>query len=347
MAIFKPHRYLLMTLDPVHIGTGGYRLGRVDNSIVREPGTRVPKIPGTALHGAARSYAARLYEDLQAAGKDHNKVAYPATNPVCYTFGYTKRVSAEAEEAAGEEKTEAYSGVINVFDAQVLLSPVHSMCGPVWVSTRQRLKEAGVTVAELPNNPEQERDLAAGLLSWNRAEPLNLGWLMLGVGGKVTVTAPEAWQGDCWEAVKDRLVLVSEPLFSQVVNSNLEVRTSVSIDPWRGAAADGALFTYEAMPRATFLTLETVVDDYRQAFPSKGLLEDWKTATLSENDKEHLVKQGWTDEGVDAALQKYGTLNLAWGGADEVFRAGLGLLAWLGVGGMGTRGFGRIALVGA
>ncbi|RME07324.1 MAG: type III-B CRISPR module RAMP protein Cmr4, partial [Bacteroidetes bacterium] len=58
MAIWSKHRYLLVTLDPVHIGTGGYRLGRVDNSIVREPGTRIPKIPGTSLHGAIRSYAA-------------------------------------------------------------------------------------------------------------------------------------------------------------------------------------------------------------------------------------------------------------------------------------------------
>lgn len=48
MATYKRQRYLLMTTDPVHIGTGGYRLGRVDNSIVREPGTRIPKIPGTS-----------------------------------------------------------------------------------------------------------------------------------------------------------------------------------------------------------------------------------------------------------------------------------------------------------
>jgi CRISPR-associated protein Cmr4 len=51
---YKHHRYLLMTLDPVHPGAGGYRLGRVDNSIAREPGTRLPKIPGSSLHGAAR-----------------------------------------------------------------------------------------------------------------------------------------------------------------------------------------------------------------------------------------------------------------------------------------------------
>lgn len=69
MAGYERLQFLFMTTDPVHIGTGGYRLGRVDNSIVREPGTRIPKIPGTSLHGAARSYAAQLYGTPEAPGK--------------------------------------------------------------------------------------------------------------------------------------------------------------------------------------------------------------------------------------------------------------------------------------
>jgi len=60
--MYTQQRLVLMTLDPVHIGTGGYRLGRVDLSIAREPGTNLPKIPGTSLAGAARSYAAMCYE---------------------------------------------------------------------------------------------------------------------------------------------------------------------------------------------------------------------------------------------------------------------------------------------
>ena len=314
MATLEKYRYLLMTLDPVHVGTGGYRLGRVDNSIVREPGTRVPKIPGTAIHGAVRSYAARLYGTLEAAGKDHDRVDNPASNPVCYTFGYAKGLSPEGEETPGEVKTEAYSGVVNVFDAQIVLFPVHSMYGPVWVSTRQRLKNSGFTINSETNNPEPEpQALEACLTSWDRTNPLNLGWLMLPVGGKATIEAPTKWQGDCWQEIKDRLVLVSEGLFSQVVNSNLEVRTSVSIDPWRGAAEDKALFTYEALPRATFLTLEIVVDDYREAFPP---------------------------------VEQFGANNLTWENPADVFNEGLDLLAWLGVGGMGTRGFGRLTRVG-
>jgi CRISPR-associated protein Cmr4 len=72
MATYKKQRFFLLAVDPVHVGTGGYRLGRVDNSIVREPGTKVPKIPGTSLHGAIRSYAASLYENIAAAGKDNH-----------------------------------------------------------------------------------------------------------------------------------------------------------------------------------------------------------------------------------------------------------------------------------
>jgi len=57
-------RYFAIALDPIHVGTGGMRLGRVDMSIVREPGTNLPKIPGTSLAGACRTYAA-----MQESGK--------------------------------------------------------------------------------------------------------------------------------------------------------------------------------------------------------------------------------------------------------------------------------------
>ncbi|MFQ6056930.1 MAG: RAMP superfamily CRISPR-associated protein, partial [Methanosarcinales archaeon] len=50
----------------------------------------------------------------------------------------------------------------------------------------------------------------------------------------------------------------SNSVFGQIVNSNLEVRTSVSIDPETGAAQEGALFTYEAIPRTTIFYFEVV-----------------------------------------------------------------------------------------
>lgn len=47
------------------------------------------------------------------------------------------------------------------------------------------------------------------------------------------------------------ICIVPDNLIAQIINSNLEVRTSVSIDPLTGAAKDKALFTSEAIPRAT------------------------------------------------------------------------------------------------
>ncbi|MBN1138084.1 MAG: type III-B CRISPR module RAMP protein Cmr4 [Anaerolineae bacterium] len=302
MAIYRKQRYLLMATDPIHVGTGGYRLGRVDLSIVREPGTRVPKIPGTSLSGAIRSYAAYRYGSRNCAGQKGH--CGSLTCPICYTFGSIKE-----EGASAGDQTKAFSGVVNIFDAQVLLFPVHSMAGPVWVSTPGRLEDAGFQVGGLPQSWTGNQCL----FSWPRPDALNLGWLMLQPGGQVTINAPDAWKDEKpWQSIREHIVLVQEALFSQVVNSNLEVRTSVSIDPERGAAEDGALFTYEALPRATFLFGEVVLDDYWAKFPA---------------DQEKVNALGWMS-------------------ALDVVKAGLSLMAWLGVGGMGTRGFGRLALVG-
>lgn len=304
MAYYEQRCYLLVTQDPVHIGTGGYRLGRVDNSIVREPGTRVPKIPGTSLHGAARSYAARLFETPEAAGQTQDNVDRPFENPVCRTFGFIHR----SVDQHGNEVRQGNSGVINVSDALILFFPVYSIEGPVWVSTPRRLREAGI-----PCDLTIRRNRV--WLSWQREQPrINLGWLMLEIGGQTTVEMPEAWQTDHWQEIQERIVLVDDAIFSAVVNSNLEVRTSVSINPLTGAAEEGALFTYEAIPRATFLTIDVIVDDYK----GDGLFRDR-----------------------DGHATPFGS----WNGPADVWDAGLRMMQWLGVGGMGTRGFGRLAVV--
>ena len=121
------YRYLIMAIDPVHVGTGGMRLGRVDNTIVREPGTNLPKIPGTALHGAIRVYAARRFGKIQCAGQKGH--CGQDTCPICYTFG----------SISGQK---SYSGVVSITDARILLFPVYSMVGPVWVTSPTALADA-------------------------------------------------------------------------------------------------------------------------------------------------------------------------------------------------------------
>jgi CRISPR-associated protein Cmr4 len=130
--------YFALALDPIHVGTGGMRLGRVDMSIVREPGTNLPKIPGTSLSGAARTYAA-MQEDgkfPRCAGQGGH--CGDPHCPICVTFGF-----------AGTQNG-SFQGLAQFSDARLLFFPVHSLAGPVWITCPEVLKDLGVTEAEPP-----------------------------------------------------------------------------------------------------------------------------------------------------------------------------------------------------
>jgi CRISPR-associated protein Cmr4 len=266
------------------MGTGGFRLGRVDLTIAREPATRLPKIPGTSLHGAVRSYAAYRYGKRNCAGVGLTGAKHCADPkcPICYTFGHIK----------GTEG--GNSGTVSIGDARILLFPVYSLAGTVWATSPEALADFGVQVAL----HDQKRAGLGGALK-DRSH-LNLGWLMLERDQDVSSVALPP---HIPLMVRERIVVVSEGLFSRVVNSNLEVRTSVGINPDTGAADDKALFTYEAIPRATFLWMEVVEDDYR--------------------------------------TERFTATN-GWKRPLDVVGAGLEWVQYLGVGGMGTRGFGRL-----
>jgi CRISPR-associated protein Cmr4 len=298
MSNYHQERYLLMTLDPLHIGDGGSRLGRVDNSIVREPGTKLPKVPGTALHGAIRQYAAYRYGDLSTAGGGKKQ---DDSHPVNYTFGSIKETGGDGGQ----------SGRVSISDGRILLFPVYSLAGPVWITCPSILREFD------PNFSVTNLDDAVQLpASLQKHEHLNLGWLMLPKAAG-TFTIPQEIK-DVPVQIREKAVLVSDKLFSQIVNSNLEVRTSVRIDPVTGAAADKALFTYEAIPRAAILWLDVVEDDFTSKAKEEG----------KRFPKEH-----------DTAQELNHQRPL------DVVTAGLKLAEMLGVGGMGTRGFGRVRLL--
>ncbi|MEW6735564.1 MAG: type III-B CRISPR module RAMP protein Cmr4 [Acidobacteriota bacterium] len=358
-------RYLLMTLDPTHIGAGGYRIGRVDNSIIREPGTNLPKIPGTSLSGAIRSYAAYRYGKIRCAGQGQEKIVKSLENgqeverkkdghcgkntcPICYTFGFTVKGNDDSERS--------YSGTVNIYDAHILLFPVSSMIGPLWISTKNRLIEFGFNV----DGPESNESYGAEscVMTQPRTEPINLGWLMLPVNGIVTITPPTEnnninnWDSlREWTSIHNRIVLVPESLFSQLINSGLEIRTSVSIDPTTGAAESGALFTYEAIPRATLFAFDLVQDDYRTG------VKPWTERAIIHTAVNN--GEGWTEnaptgaflytnpnDATKPALDEQGQPK-GWRAPYHVVESALEWASALGIGGMSTRGFGRIGLVGS
>lgn len=347
----SPEQIFLLPLDPVHIGTGGMRLGRVDNTIVREPGTRLPKIPGTSLSGAIRQYAAQRFGKLGCAGQGGH--CGRPTCPICYTFGY---VTASGRSTAG---------VVSIGDARILLFPVYSMCGPVWVTCPSALHDSGVCES-IPSLSFKSRAI------WKKEitaqQHINLGWLML---EREEEAFAVQLTGAIPDEIQNRVVLVADSIYSQIVNSNLEVRTSVSIDPETGAASKGALFTYEAIPRATVLWMDVITDDFRQSFPDPDKLQEWQRMLMepdlkkiaqkellwkwklldSQNDspekfQEAVIKAGeWIV--YDQSCYNNNLKAKGWDGNGtnvplDVVCSGLDWAEHLGIGGMGTRGFGRI-----
>jgi len=294
--------YFALALDPIHVGTGGYRLGRVDMSIVREPGTDVPKIPGTSLSGACRTYAAMQVEGKfpHCAGQGQEKIERGYRGhcgrhdcPICVTFGYSK----------GEGGS--FQGLAQFPDARLVLFPVHSLAGPVWVTCPDVLRDLKVWDANWQEPSDVQVRPANG---FQVGENMNLGWLMLTKDSQPF--SLDVKLNGVPQEIRKRAVLVSNKMFGHIVNDNLEVRTSVSIDPSTGAAAEGALFTYEALPRASVLAFEVVVSD------PKFYRIDGKTPL---------------DGKMEAVI--------------ETVQKGCTLFKDLGIGGMNTRGMGRLRVL--
>jgi CRISPR-associated protein Cmr4 len=173
----------------------------------------------------------------------------------------------------------------------------------VWVTCPGVLRDLGV-------NEQEPQDGQVRVANGVRANgKLNLGWLMLEVAGNKFAPTLSAVP----QEILNRAVLVSDKMFSHIVNDNLEVRTSVSIDPATGAAAEGALYTYEALPRASVLYFEVVVSD-PQFYRVSGQVP---------------LQNNGGKQKVLATIQN-----------------GLRLFDSLGIGGMNTRGMGRLRVLG-
>ncbi|MFH1859685.1 MAG: RAMP superfamily CRISPR-associated protein [bacterium] len=368
---YEKETYFALTLDPVHVGTGGYRLGRVDNTITREPGTNLPKIPGTGISGVARAFTAMAIQN----NTDMSKLTYKTKNGLLaideveykkmkylrpeYVFNTTtdpdnpsnkivKTVDTTTPEVKrdkkgkemydscagkGGEKGErhcgepdcevcvaygfskdgnSFQGMAQFFDARILFFPVYSMIGPVWVTSESIMREFNIADATLTDKERFRRFNASPQIPEGK---LNLGWLMLErEAGEFNITDKFT---SVPEEITNRLVLVSDKLFSRIVNDNLEVRTSVAINPATGAAEDGALYTYEAIPRATVLWFDVVYnkpENFR--INGKEIMKDIPP-----------TKADW--EWIRGNVEK-----------------GLKLIEFMGVGGMNTRGVGRMRISG-
>ncbi len=320
--IYLTKTYLAIAKEPIFVGTGGYRIGRVDNTIVREAGTGIPKIPGTTIEGNARYFSWLTYKQNMnlklgcAKGKTIKDAEEQEKEPcgecrVCLTYGYVKKE---------KEGAKARGGLAYFSDARILFFPVATMVGPVWITCKRVLEEVVDTGGDqsIIKNLSDDAFVSAEKLknslpqTGDGQKVLNFGWIMLRKSDGNEIT-PENWKlkGEfivnlktIVDRIKNKICVVPDELFTQIVNSNLETRTSVSINPVTGAAESGALFTYEAIPRGTIFWFEVTYENpknYQLNKPIKVVIET-------------------VEDGFD-------------------------LFSAIGIGGMGTRGFGKIEII--
>lgn len=321
MKSYEKFTHIGLALDPIHVGTGGTRIGRVDLTIVRDPVTGVPKIPGSSLAGVYRTYVAMAEHEKnpkrQAHGQDWPYYPHCAglgqprgdykghcgqpDCPVCTVFGF----------ARGRDSAGGFAGLAAFTDAHVLLFPVPTRQGPRWVTCPDALR---LICPKVPGVTED-----AVYLENQQDKPLNLGWLLLPV--KTCAQFEDVRKKLCDFKVPgeilSRLALVPDRLFAHIVNSNLEVRTSVSINPETGAAEEGKLFSYEALPRGTVLVWETIAKNPQHfRIGGRGIAAKIDHQDINDPDK-------------------------VW----QVTKKAHPYLEHLGIGGMGTRGMGRLKVV--
>jgi len=313
---YKKKAYISLSLDPIHIGTGGYRLGRVDLSIVRDPATNIPKIPATSLTGPARAFTAiqtkkyRWKENEKEyscagrggeGGEKHCGKHSPAC-PVCIPYGFSK-------------KDFSFQGLAQFFDAHILFFPVSTMIGPVWITSP--------IVLEFMNNSTNfsvDEDKFHPLGDINNGI-LNFGYLMIDKDTNGKGKLDDNKFKDISQYIKNKAILVSDKFFSNIVNSNLEVRTSVSIDPATGAAEEGALFTYEAIPMGTIFKFEIIYNNPQNFRIDGNPIEINNPNSTNENIPASI---SWVKNKVEKGLKLF-----------EIF----------GIGGMNTKGMGRIRIL--
>ncbi|BAW00523.1 Cmr4 family CRISPR-associated RAMP protein [Thermus thermophilus] len=182
-----------LALDPIHVGAGGARIGRVDLTIVRDPATQVPKIPGSSLAGVYRTYVA-MAEHERTPNRQVDGKEWPIY-PNCAGLGQPKENQARTEEekkyrrghcgrpdcpvctvfgfARGAGQEGGFAGLAAFTDAHVLLFPVPTRQGPMWVTGPMALRPIYPDIQGVDGNKVY--------LQKGSDNQLNLGWLLLPV----------------------------------------------------------------------------------------------------------------------------------------------------------------------
>jgi len=239
---------MIMTLfarTPVHVGAGN-SVGAVDAPIQRERHTRIPIIPGSSIKG--------VLADLWNERKEDGKIFR----------------SEEGKKLFGEDdnNADAKAGSLLIGEARVLAFPVRSAKGMfAWITCplvlERYVRDADVQYPELPKLSEYECLASEGVLLEKAVVLEEYRIELVGDAKPIAELLKKVCTDPVWQGMSDRLVVLSNELFSYFVEQSCEVVSRIRIDDDTGVVAKGALFNQEQVPSETLFYTVVYVDENR------------------------------------------------------------------------------------
>ncbi len=226
-------------LSPLHAGTG-QGIGVIDLPIAREKATGIPFLPGSSLKGSLR--------DLCQDKDKQTKIFGP------------------------EKNAEEHSGAAQFSDQRLLLLPVRSLMGTfAWVTcpyVLQRLARDAKAIGITHPFPSTPKPTSTNCLISNAS------YLKESKSGKVfledldlnstTDANAEKWadwlanqlfsEADEQVSMKNRFCVVSDDVFSFLLETATEVSARISLDDETKTVVKGSLWYEETLPTETVLS---------------------------------------------------------------------------------------------
>jgi CRISPR-associated protein Cmr4 len=214
----------IFTRTPLHVGAGN-SVGVVDSPVQRERHTRFPIIPGSSLKGVLR--------DLEVTESDKS-----------WLFG------------EGSDK-DSSAGSLLIGEARVLAFPVRSAKNSfAWITCPlilERFKRDAKCNFEIPVFESENECFACEEVKLNEKVILeeycfsSKGEPESDILGELKDIHPD----EIWQSLGERLVIVSDEIFSYFVSNACEVVTRICVDDETGVVKEHALFNQEQVPSET------------------------------------------------------------------------------------------------
>jgi len=236
-------------LTPVHVGAGS-SVSYIDLPVQRERHTSFPMMAGSGIKGVFRTLAERELE----------------TGKVNIIFG--------------PENGSEGSSCVAFTDAKILLYPVRSVkntfawitCPFVLKRFKEDLESAGKEIKNfsIPEVSDDKIIVASNsplIINNNNPKKVGIEEFVFDVdNSQIDNNLINAIKGyipdtETTQNISARFAIVSDNVFTDLVNYAVEVRTRIKIDQTTGTASGGALFTVEMVPSESIFYSLVFADD--------------------------------------------------------------------------------------